>query len=446
MRLKAATGANAMRDLVALGAMFFFVPLAFMNPFSAYLLWGWGGLIALNFYLFGFMSGLPYVFIFALITLALVVLRKDTIRQAFEPNRTAVLMMLFVVHGLVCALLAYPGLERNWELWGNVAKTVLFCLLMPMLANDRFRIHAIVVMMALALSFHGVLDGLKFISSGGAHNAQSNPKFGDNNHLSLILLMALPIIYYLQHYAANRLARWGFLGALVLTLLAVMSTNSRAGLVGLFVVGVAVVLTTRRRWSALISVALSAVLLIQVAPEEWTSRMQTIQSADEDASFMGRVTAWKVSSAIAVAHPFAGGGFRALQSVPVWDQFKSEPGLLGFLDTPVLNRSGVAAHSIWFEVMGDLGFVGLFLFMALLVNAFLTCRQVWKLVRANGAKQRWAGDLADMLGISLLAFVVTGSTLSAAYFELPYVCMMVLEVLKQHQLRLSMAKPQPASV
>lgn len=434
-----------MRDLVALGAMFFFVPLAFMNVFSAYLLWGWGGLIALNFYLFGFMSGWQYVFTFAAITLLLLVFRKDAVRQPFKPNRTTVLMLLFVFHGLVCALLAYPGLERNWELWGNVAKTVLFCLLMPMLANDRFRIHAIVVMMALALSFHGVLDGLKFIASGGAHNAQSNPKFGDNNHLALILLMALPIIYYLQHYAASRLARWGFLGALVLTLLAVMATHSRAGFVGLFVVGVAVVLTTRRRWSALTAVVLAAVLLVKVAPDDWTGRMQTIQLADEDASFMGRVTAWKISSAIAVEHPLAGGGFRALQSPAVFGQFKSEPGLMGFIDTPVLNKSFVAAHSIWFEVMGDLGFVGFFLFLALLVNAFLTRRHVWKHVRANGTEQRWAGDLADMLGISLLAFMVTGSTLSAAYFELPYVCMMLLEVLKQHQLRLHNAKLQPAS-
>ncbi len=430
-----------MRDLVALGAMFFFVPLAFMNPFSAYLLWGWGGLIALNFYLFGFMSGLPYVFIFALITLGPVFFRKDVIRQHFEPNRTVVLMILYVVHGFVCAVFAYPGLERNWELWGNVAKTVLFCLLMPMLANDRFRIHSIVVMMALALSFHGVLDGLKFIASAGAHNAQSNPKFGDNNHLSLILLMALPVIYYLQHYAAHRLARWGFLGALVLTLLAVMATRSRAGLIGLFVVGVAVVLTTRRRWSAVIAVLLATVLITQVAPDDWTTRMQTIQSADQDASFMGRVAAWKVSSAIAVAHPFVGGGFRALQSVPVWDRFRSQQGLLGFIDTPVLNRSGVAAHSIWFEVMGDLGFVGLFLFVALLVNAFLTRRHIRALVRANGGDQRWAGDLADMLGISLLAYVVTGSTLSAAYFELPYVCMMLLEVVKQQQIRVSRSGP-----
>lgn len=431
-----------MRDLVTLGAMFFFVPLAFMNPFSAYLLWGWGGLIALNVYLFGFMSGLPYVLLFALITLVILFFRKNVIRQPFELNRTSVLMILFVVHGLVCAVLAYPGLVRNWELWGNVAKTVLFCLLMPMLANDRFRIHAIVVMMGLALSFHGVLDGLKFISSAGAHKAQSNSKFGDNNHLSLILLMALPVIYYLQHYVANRLIRWGFLMALVTTLLAVMATQSRAGLVGLFVVGAAVVLTTRRRWSALIVVALAIVLLTQVAPEGWIARMQTIQSADQDASFMGRVAAWKVSSAIAVAHPFVGGGFRALQSVAVWDQFRLEEGLLGFIDTPMLKNRGVAAHSIWFEVMGDTGFVGLLLFLALLINAFLTRRHIRKLVRANGDAQRWAGDLADMLGISLLAFVVTGSTISAAYFELPYVCMMLLEVVKQQQSRLSLATQQ----
>ena len=160
-------------------------------------------------------------------------------------------------------------------------------------------------------------------------------------------------------------------------------------------------------------------------------------------SLLGRFGAWRVSSAIALSNPVFGGGFRAVQSSALWDSFKDGPTLLPFIEVPPSSPSGLAAHSIWFEVMGDLGVVGLFLCVALLVNAFLTLRQVWKLVRANGQEQRWAGDLADMLGISMLAFVVTGSSLSAAYFELPYVCMMLLEVLKQQQLRLSAAGSQP---
>jgi probable O-glycosylation ligase (exosortase A-associated) len=198
------------------------------------------------------------------------------------------------------------------------------------------------------------------------------------------------------------------------------------------VVAVALVLTTNRRWLALVVVAVGVTLVFNSANDDWVERMQTIQTAQDDESFMGRVAAWKVSSAIAVENPIFGGGFRALQSVAIWDRFKSSEGLLGFVDTPQLARSGVAAHSIWFEVMGDQGFVGLLWFMLLIGNVVLVRRAVWQKVLALGRQHAWAGDLADAVAVSMLAFLVTGSLLSAAYFELPYLCMMVMECLRQH--------------
>lgn len=425
-----------MRDLAVLVAMVLFVTMALRHTFSAYLLWGWSGLVGLNYYIFGFMGGVQYVTIFALITLAGIAMRPKE-RGISLVNPTSMLMAAFVAHGLACAIFAYPGLDRNWELWSNVAKTVLFCAFMPMLAHDRLRIHAVVLMIAISLSLHSVLDGLKFIASAGAHNAQSIPKFGDNNHLALVLVMLLPFFFYLFVHSRRRLARWGFAGAALLTVMAVLATDSRGGFLGMFLVAVALVLNTKRRWLALVVVALGATVVLNTATDNWVERMQTIQSAESDASFMGRVAAWKVSSAIAVEHPIFGGGFRALQSKPIWDQFKSSQGLLGFVDTPQLSRSGVAAHSIWFEVMGDQGFVGLLLFMLLIGNVLVVRRAVWQRVRLLGPEHRWAGDLADALGVSMLAFVVTGSALSAAYFELPYLCMMLMECLRQHLLRVA---------
>lgn len=429
-----------MRDLLVMVAMVFFVAMALRHTFSAYLLWGWSGLVGLNYYVYGFMGSIQYVLIFAVITLASIALRpKD--REISLVNSTSILMAAFVVHGLACAVLAYPGLDRNWELWSNVAKTVLFCVFMPMLAYDRLRIHAVVLMVAIGLSLHSVLDGLKFIASAGAHNAQSIPKFGDNNHLALVLVMLLPLFFYLFVHSRGRLARWGFAGAALLTTMAVLATASRGGFVGMCLVAVALVLTTKRRWVAVAIVALGATVVINSATDGWVERMQTIQTAEQDASFMGRVTAWKVSSAIAVDNPIFGGGFRALQSVAVWDRFKSSDGLLGFVDTPQLTRSGVAAHSIWFEVMGDQGFVGLLLFLLLIGNVVLVRRAIWQKVRSLGRQHLWAGDLADAVAISMLAFVVTGSLLSAAYFELPYVCMMLMECLRQHLLRVAKTNP-----
>jgi len=420
-----------MRDMLVLAAMLVFVPLGISNAFLRYLLWGWAGLIALNSYVYGAMSAVPFVQLFALVTMGALLLRSGGRLERFEFNRTTVLLVLFVLHGLFVALLAYPGLGRNWELFGNITKTALFCLLMPLFATSRYRIHALVVMVALATSFHGALDGLKFIASAGGHNARGIAKFGDNNHFAMVLLMVLPLLYYLYLHSARRLTKLTFGLVLPLIAFAVVATHSRGALIGLFVIVFWILFKSRNRVFGLVLVAISTVVILQLAPDSWTKRMDTISTATQDDSLLGRVEAWKVSSAIAVAHPFVGGGFRALQSTPVWEKFKNDPGLMGFLDLPVYGVTGLAAHSIWFEVMGDMGFVGFLLFCALIFNAFVTRWEILAMIKRQGTGQRWALDLADMLGACMLAFVVTGSLLSAAYFELPYILMMLMEVLKQ---------------
>lgn len=420
-----------MRDLLVLGFIFAFVPLALSNTFVGYLLWCWTGLIALNEYLYGFMVPVPYVQVFALITLASWMWLKDPEKKPFQANRTTTIFLIFLTHGLLCALLAYPDLFFNWEIFGNLAKTILFCVLMPLLVTSRFRLHALVLVVVFATAFHGVLDGLKFLASGGAHNARGLAKFGDNNQLALVLLLIIPMLYYLYQYSASRLVRLGFIVGILLTVLAIVATASRGGLIGLGALALWLILKSRRKFLGILLVTICGILVVQLAPESWTARMQTIKAADEDSSFMGRVVAWKVSSAIAVANPIFGGGFRVIQSHQVWNQFKSSEGLLGFVDTPVLSRSGVAAHSIWFEVMADLGFVGFFIFIALIINAFRTRWEIRQLVDRGGTSFQWAADLADLLGATLFVYLVSGSALSAAYFEMLYIVMMMLEVTKQ---------------
>jgi probable O-glycosylation ligase (exosortase A-associated) len=421
---------QGMRDFVMLTFFLVSLPLALRSAYAGYLLWGWAGLIAVDSYLYGFMQRVPYAQLYALATMTAVALRRDPQALQLSVNRTLVWMGVFVAHGFVCAVLAYPGLDRNWELFGNLAKTVLFCAFMPFLAVSRLRIHALVIMLALSVSFHGMVDGLKFISSGGAHKAAEIPKFGDNNQYAMMLVMVMPLLIYLFRYSEKIFMRWGFGVVSLLTVFAVISTNSRGAFIGLFLLAILIMVMSKHRVRSLLAIFISFFLVFSLAPDSWTSRMQTIEQANEDASFMGRVSAWKVSSAIAIAHPVFGGGFRAVQSKPVWEEFAQSPGLLWFVDTPILTRSGVAAHSIWFEVMGDLGFVGLFLFVALLINAFKTRREIRRLAREQGPEARWAGDLSHMLAASLIIYVVSGSALSAAYFEYPYICMMALEVVK----------------
>lgn len=430
-----------MRDLMAFFAIIPILFFSFKNTFSAYLIWGWAGLIALNLQLYGFMSGVAYVQIFAVITLASIFLRKETGKLVFSANRTSLILIIFGIHGFFSAALAEPNLFRNWELYTNLVKTFLFCLLMPILMVGRYRIHAMVITLALAIGFFGGLDGLKFIASGGAHNANGNPKLGDNNHFAMVVVMIIPLLLYLYHYSARRFVRWGFLAVAVVATLAVVATGSRGGFLAMGILALWIVLKSNRKVSGLLTIALASVLIISTAPERWTSRMNTIDQASSDTSFMGRVTAWKRASAIAVEHPIFGGGFHAGQAPSLFEKFRHKDGFLGFIMTPDVGYPA-ASHSIYFEVLGDLGFIGLFLFVALIFNAFLTRREIRAMTYAQGSKLVWARDLADMLGGALMVYIVGGALLSAAYFDLPYILIMLMEVLKQ-QVKRELSSPTP---
>jgi probable O-glycosylation ligase (exosortase A-associated) len=422
-----------MRDI---GVFILLLPLfviGIRNGYLAYVLWGWAGLASIQSYVYGFMLAVPLVQIFAGLALVKYFLGKDSERAPFVPNPTSILFTLFAMHITLSATFAYDGHPRNWEFATNMLKTVLFCVLMPMLVTSRLRLHALVIVIAVATGFHGLVDGLKFIASGGGHLAAGIQKFGDNNHFAMVLLMAIPLVAYAYQYSANRIVKLGFLGMLPLLVFAVIATQSRGALVCLIIMGGWFLLTSRRKFAGLLMVAACAMLVVTYAPEGWVARMNTIENAGQDSSLMGRVGAWQVSSAIALNNPVFGGGPHTIEIGPVWNEHRDAPGLLGFMSYMDLNGlpgRGRAAHSIYFEVLGDMGFVGLFIFVAILINAFVTVRFIVRIAKSTGAKLEWARSLAQMLALSLVAYVVAGALLSAAYFELPYILIMLLQVLK----------------
>jgi len=189
-------------------------------------------------------------------------------------------------------------------------------------------------------------------------------------------------------------------------------------------------LHSRRKAMNFAVVAIAAFLLLALAPDAWTERMDSIQFAEKDASFIGRVVAWKISSAIALANPLVGGGFRSLQAYDVWDQFRYAQGFMGMFATPDADLVPHAAHSIYFEIVSDLGFVGLLLFLLILYTPFVLRRQIVRLIGKSAADLEWATDAANALSASMLVYAIGGAALSASYFELMYIIAMLLQVLK----------------
>lgn len=422
-----------MRDLMFALMMLLAVPLAIARPFNAYLLWAWTAVVVPTSYFYGFMADARLNFLFALLTLLLIFLGRVP-WKLYQANRVTWLYLLFLVHATLVFFVAYPLNPHNEQYYGFLFKGLLFCLLMPFFIRERLHMHALIIVIVLGFGLHGVLNGLKTVASAGGHNVvgPSGTMIADRNHLSTALALALPLIYYLFQQSRHRLIRWGFLGGFVLVALAIAGSGSRGGFIALTVVLGWLVMTSRKRWSALVLVAILALLFFNLAPAEWFNRLSTIEDAGEDASFMGRVIAWKVSSALALSNPIFGGGFHAVQIQGIWDQFKAAPGLLGFLNLPIPEFSAKAAHSIYFEVMGDMGFVGLFIFMTILLHALRSRFVIKRQLHSMGPQWLWARDMADMLMLGIVAYMAGGAAVSLAYFEVIYMVVMLMEMLRLH--------------
>ena len=102
---------------------------------------------------------------------------------------------------------------------------------------------------------------------------------------------------------------------------------------------------------------------------------------------------------------------------------------------------GRAAHSIYFQVLGDHGFVGLALYLGMLATAWWYAAAVRRRARRSD-HLAWMADLAGMIQVSLVAFVVAGAGLSMAYYDLLYLLLGTVIALRQMVLQ-GAAQEQP---
>jgi probable O-glycosylation ligase (exosortase A-associated) len=131
---------------------------------------------------------------------------------------------------------------------------------------------------------------------------------------------------------------------------------------------------------------------------------------DHDGSFQSRLLSWDVAFKYALAHFPVGAGIEG-------------PSAVFNLYYP--NSPSHVSHSIYFQILGDNGFMGLGIYLTMLAIGFLNCQRIRKATRKEPALS-WAYDLATMMQLSLVAFCVGGAALSLAYYDMPFILMALL--------------------
>ncbi|EKV32753.1 hypothetical protein C882_1591 [Caenispirillum salinarum AK4] len=421
-----------MRDIFIIMFMVGIVPAILRWPFLGILGWcvvsymnphqlGWGRVNDLP---FGMLIGLATIFSFMI---------SSGYRKTVPLTPITVLLLVFFGYMTMTTIMALaPG--SAYEKWDKVFKVLLMTFItIPMMAS-RERIHAFVWVIVLCIGFYGVKGGLFTLINGGGYRVWGPPNtmIEDNNHLALALIMLLPMVRYLHLQSGDVWIRRGLLLAMALIGASIIGSYSR----GAFVAGSACLFwlfLKSRHKMAIIGLGVFALILgLSVMPPEWMARMATIQSYTEDSSVQGRFDAWTFAWRLAQMRPLFGGGFNPIDS-----------GL--FLALVPDGEVARAFHSNYFEVLGEHGFIGLALFLAILAAGFFTAGSITRQVR-HAPGYEWARDLASMVQVSLVAYAVGGLFLNMATFDLFYHILVILVMLRLVIEGDAVATPKPATL
>ena len=410
-----------MRDIALALVIFGSIPFILMRPYVGLLVWSWLGYMNPYRLAYGFAYSFPCVEIIAIVTLVSLVFSKEN--KKIPVSSISILLFLFLLWTGVTSIFAVESASA-WLAWQEFAKIQVMVFVTLMLVNTRQRMHWLVWIIVISLGFYGLKGGVFTLLKGGEYHVYGPPAsfIADNNALALALCMTLPLMRYLQLHSSHKVVRMGMGLTMFLTGVTILGTYSRGGLLALVIVGGVLFLKNRRRLGILAAIVIVGLTAYHFMPTQWTERMDTLHRAEETDSGQERIQSWEFAVNVAVHRPLVGGGFNAYESESLWKNF----GPKGAIQR--------AVHSIYFRVLGEQGFPGLILFMALLVASWRSCSRVRKKTR-DSPEQKWAYDLASMLQVSLVAFVAAGTFLPMTYFDLTYQLMALCALLRGYLLQ-----------
>lgn len=402
-----------MRDLFVTLMVLGSLPFIFKRPYIGILVWSWLSYMNPHRLTWGFAYNMPFAQIVALVLIAAIFLDKS--KKSIPVDKTTIVWGFFLFWMTLSTIFAmYPS--SAWAMYDRIFKIQLVTFLTMMLMTDQKKINWLVIVIVLSLGFYSIKGGVFTILTGGGYRVWGPPGsfIEENNSLALATLMVVPLMIYLYQIATDKWLKPLLIIGVILSLASALGSQSRGALL-------AILALAGYFWISSSYKILTGPLLVMLAiigfgfmPESWHTRMETIQNYDQDASAMGRINAWEYSINVANDRLFGAG----LQS------WKLESFMM-YAPNPLDVH---AAHSIFFGVLGDSGWIGLLLFMTILFMTWGNLNWVIK----NTSSTDHPAKLAKMIKLSMVAYCSGGAFLSLSYFDLPW-HLFAIALLMRHQ-------------
>lgn len=394
----------SLRDITIIAIVLTLALLTLRRPWIGVMNWAWLSIMNPHRYAWGFAYDAPVAAIAGTSTLIGLLFTRD--RHSPFRGAPTIWLLVFALWMTLSWMFGYDP-AREFTQWDKVMKVYLMTFVALTLLQTRQHIMVFVWVTIASIAILAAKGGIFTIMSGGNYRVwgPTGSFIADNNHFALATIVALPMLHFLQLQLAQRWQRNAITGIMILCAAAALGSQSRGAFLALGAMGTVFWLRSPKKGAIGGFLILVTLLLLPMMPEAWWERMHSITDYAEDQSAIGRLNGWFVAIEVA-KHNVLGGGM-SYQYQIYFDMYG------------IYNTNVIAAHSIYFQILGNHGFIGLLLYLGIWVSTYRYAAKLRRLAMP-GTSTEWAGQLGAMVQASLVGYAVGGAFLSMPYFDLPY--------------------------
>jgi probable O-glycosylation ligase (exosortase A-associated) len=377
------------------------------------------------------LSSLPVSLIMFVLAFAGWALADDK-RDSRFTLRQGLLLMLLLYCGYTTLVADFP--EAAAEKFGWVWKALFFAIFLPLTLRTRLRIESTALVMVLSVAAIIITGGIKTAGGGGGYGmlqllVNDNTGLNEGSIISAVAIAVIPLIVWLAKHGTVFPIDWRvklFAAALVFACLLIpIGTQARTGLLCIGVMIVLSLRTVKRRFLYIGLLGAAGLMVVPFLPQSYTARMSTIENHEADQSASTRLAIWAWTLGYVQDHPM-GGGFAAYLGNQIRLETKKvdASGNSTEVDTTVIEDKSRAYHSSYFEMLGEQGWPGLFLWLWLHLSGIWQMERLWRRWKGRtGANERWQEPLAAALQQAQIIYLVGAAFVGIAYQ--PFILMLI---------------------
>jgi len=358
---------------------------------------------------------LPWAKLCLISSLLFSILDKGITWVRSTPN---IWMIMFLTAILLSWAFSYYPEYSKFHLMDFIGWFVIYFIIINVVnTRERFYIFLLIYIISAAKIAIGTtkiwaLRGFSFTTWG----LVGPPGFFQNSgELAVLMIMLFPLTYYMFIWLRPSINLWQkilLITFFVCPVITTLGASSRGAQVAL---AVQIAFMFRKHFFNIKKLAFILVListLFYILPQEQKDRFS---DAGDDKTSQQRFLYWEHGWEMMKENPFFGVGF--YNFIPYYNDYYPHDTLYGSAQLP---------HNIFIQVGTDTGFIGLSIFLAIL----LSCATMTKNIQKKGnSKDPFALYISTGLAYGVLGFVISGQFVTITYYPFLWIHLALLSAL-----------------